>query len=149
MIAVATNKMIETSLNPTKPKFKQKLPTSEESKLIRDCSSDLVKEINKNSFKKPHELTMNICKQLIDCLVENEQCGQEQCEQEVIKKYLLINAIKRISFKLNEKYNHNFAAKKTREKIKLLLIEKFSCDLELANFYNDKFEEILRTKNML
>lgn len=154
------NPMINTT---PRPNFKQKPLNYKESKLIKECSSDLVKEINNNCSKKAHHLITNICNQLIDSLLEhekiqtstpaqnNEEFHQilESISQDIIKKYLLINVIKRIKFESSEEYNQCIASKKTRRKIANLLIKKFSPNLEMAKYYNDKFENILNTENML
>lgn len=147
----------------TKPKFKQKQKTHGENELIKEFSSYLLKEINNNPCKKPHHLIMDIFNQLIDCLLKHEEiintfsCLQEEqlnenlrsVEDDITKKYLLINIIKRINFKLDEKYNHAIASENTRKRIKHLLADKFSGDQKLAEYYNNKFEEILRSKCML
>lgn len=169
MLAVSRN--LSKTLKPTsteaKPKFNPNPLICEESKLIKECTTDLVKEIN-TSCKKPYDLILDIFNQLIDCLLKHEEIEQKikssfpaekneelerlkiNVEKNIAKKYLIVNIIKRINFKKpDEKYNHFLASKKTREKIKLLLMEKFLPDQELANYYNDKFEKILRSKNML
>ncbi len=161
-----TNHMIKTQDNrkpTTKPKFKQKSLIREESEFAENCKSELFEHINNNPHKKPQFLLTDIFNQLIDCLLQHEEIVKsfssqnneqyreilQNLEKNITKKYLLINIIKRINFKLDEKYDHALASKNTREKIRNLLAHKFPNNPEATKHYNDKFKEILRSKCML